>query len=461
MSVTSNSAQTATDSGAKTYGVYRVLCLLGEGATGRVLLAERTDFTQRVALKVFHTGLLDRKLANEAEAHLLASLDHRHIVRVLQQGTTPDGARYLAMELIDGEDIVTFCKARHLSLAARVGLLLQVLGGVEYAHRHLVLHGDLKPANILVALASVEESNTQGDVKIVDFGSATSLRGETATAGHTPDFASPEQRTGGRITVASDIYSIGLLGRLLLAGIPPTEAAGELPSRAATRLGPKQNDPLTFRGDLDAIFQKALQSRPEDRYATAEAMASDLRAFVEGRTPSVRSASFAERLRKWTLRHKLGAAMAAVLAFALLFSAVGVSLKAAQARRSRRGTEARLRELVQLTGTLQSELYGSVRALPNAAASEKLLTDSAAATLDGLAASAPTDATLRSELSNQYAQLAQLELEQAHSAGSPASRALTASAIEHLNHSIALAPAAEGSADTRVKLLQALMPQAK
>lgn len=464
---------------AATYGVYRVVRPLGEGASGRVFLAERTDFAQRVALKVFDSAFLTAGLVTAAEPQLLASLDHRHIVRVLQGGVTPAGVRYLAMEYIDGEDIVTFCAIGRLPLAARVRLLLQVLDAVEHAHRRLVIHGDLKPANILVTTAD----DTGPQAKLLDFGSAASLAAtlgappasedETTTA-HTPAFASPEQRSGARTTVASDIYSLGLLTRVLLAGGPPAAntAGASRPETPPPAAQPPAR-PLTAgqQRDLKAILGRALQPAPEDRYGTAGALAADLRAFAEGRTPAVRQASLPERLRKWTLRHKLPAAAAAVLLGTLLFSAVGVAVETGHARRSRREAEARLRELVQLTGTLQSELYGSVRALPNAGASEKLLTDSAAATLDQLAAAEPADPTLRAELAAQYAQLARLELDQAHEearvsaavpqpAAPPASRpafaAASVKAVRHLRRALAFTAADDPQRPERARLLATL-----
>ena len=191
---------------------------LGEGASGRVFLAERTDFAQRVALKVFRADFLTAGLhggATRVAASLHTSLDHRHIVRVLQEGATAEGVRYLAMEYVEGDDLLAHADARRLSLKERVRLLLQVLEAVAYAHRHLVLHGDLKPANILVT--------AEGEVRLVDFGSAVPLvaSGGNAdeTTGHTPAFASPEQRAGARATVASDVYSLGLIARQLRAGI--------------------------------------------------------------------------------------------------------------------------------------------------------------------------------------------------------------------------------------------------
>ena len=406
---------------ADTYGVYRIVRPIGEGASGQVFLAERTDFAQRVALKVFHSAFLTAGLSDEGstgERHVLASLDHRHIVRVLQQGVTLAGVRYLAMEYVDGEDIVTFCDVHRLPVAARVRLLLQVLEAVEHAHRHLVVHGDLKPANVLVRVAEDVVADGPGVVKLVDFGVAAPLgrfpsAGHETTTAHTPAFAAPEQRAGARATVASDIYSLGVLGRRLMVDVPP-------------------------RGDLDAIFSKAVAEQPEARYRTAEAMAADLHAYAEGRTPAVRHAPLLERVRKWALRYRLGAAMAALLMGAVLFSMLGITLQAARARRNRSQAEARLREIVQLTGTLESELYGSVRALPNAGNSRKLLTDSAAATLDALAAAGSQDVTLRAELASQYELLAQLEMEQAGHDQRASTQSAPPKALQHLQRALDL-----------------------
>lgn len=335
-------------------GAYRLLRELGHGGMGVVFLAERADgeFEQKVALKVVQQGASQRRLTRfRQERQILASLDHPGIAHLLDGGLTPDGLPYLAMEYVNGQPIDVYCRDRALPLRQRIELFLDVCGAVSAAHRQLIVHRDLKPSNILVT--------SDGTVKLLDFGIAKLLSpepGRSMTVEHTrvmtPSYASPEQFLGRHITVASDVYQLGLLLYRLLAGrlpydvrtgnvaetekliceVPapkPSSAVREL-SRDSTTEGVGRNaeaSPMAFdfagwskalRGDLDNILAKALEKAPEDRYPSVDAFAADLERHLAGEPVSARSPTFGYVAGKFIARHRLAvAAGSAALALSI------------------------------------------------------------------------------------------------------------------------------------------------
>ncbi|MEX1311266.1 MAG: serine/threonine-protein kinase, partial [Candidatus Sulfomarinibacteraceae bacterium] len=208
-------------------GPYRILELLGRGGMGSVFLAEREDasFSHRVALKILRSGLneTDMEARFKSERQILADLRHPNIARLVDGGTTEDGTPYLAMEFVEGHRIDRWCDEHGLAVGARLELFRVVCSAVQAAHRSLVVHRDLKPANILVT--------DDGHPKLLDFGIAKLLGPSThahtmAVTGTldrllTPAYASPEQVTGGPVTTASDVYSLGVVLYELLVGTGP------------------------------------------------------------------------------------------------------------------------------------------------------------------------------------------------------------------------------------------------
>ncbi len=279
-------------------GPWRVQSLLGSGGMGEVYLAQRADgsFEQRVAIKVIRTGgllggeLLERFLA---ERRLLAELQHPHIAHLLDGGSLEDGRPYLVMEHVEGEPIDRYCEHRDLPVEARLRLFLQVCDAVQHAHRHLVVHRDLKPANVLVT--------DEGIPKLLDFGVAKDLGAGGKTPATrllvpvTPEYASPEQLTGGPVTTAVDVYALGVVLYELLAGQRPFSGEDPLagrsradpPSRPSTRLrrgGGREARRLRRRltGDLDHIVLRALEPEPVRRYPSVEQLARDLERHLRG-----------------------------------------------------------------------------------------------------------------------------------------------------------------------------------
>jgi eukaryotic-like serine/threonine-protein kinase len=297
-------------------GRYRVVRELGRGGMAVVYLAERADgqFRQQVALKLLKRGLDTDEIVRRfgQERQILALARHPGLARLLDGGVGPGGRPYLVMEYVEGRPIDLHCDEERLSVAARLRLFLQVARAVEDAHRNLVVHRDIKPSNILVT--------REGHAKLLDFGIAKILdprAGDapdapvtrTATRLMTPAWASPEQVLGGPVTTASDVYQLGLLLRLLLAGRGREMA-----------------------GDLGTLVAAALREEPERRYGSVSRLISDVERYLDGRPISVRPDTLAYRTGKFARRHAAAVVTAAAALVLLIAMAAGYTLELTRER---------------------------------------------------------------------------------------------------------------------------------
>ena len=339
-------------------GPYRLVSPLGEGGMGQVWLAVRADglYERRVALKLLRPGLSDVGLHARftRERQILARLGHPHIARLLDAGISHDGQPYLALDYVRGEPITEYVSKRGLDLGARLQLFAQVCAAVSHAHANLVVHRDLKPSNILVSSA--------GEVCLLDFGIAKLLDQDqkpaaeitrTGSRTFTLHYAAPEQLRGEVITTMTDVYALGVVLYELLTDCKPyelsrqTDAAWEeailcsepaRPSHAAARKARETGSVQDKRrarllaGDLDNIVLKALNKEPEQRYASVEALAQDLRRHLDGEPVHARAQNFGYRARKYLRRHAWGLA-AGVGATGLL--AVALTIVSWQASKAR------------------------------------------------------------------------------------------------------------------------------
>ena len=323
-------AALATRLGGMDVGAWRLDRLLGSGGMGEVWLARRNDGLHQglAAIKLLpshrRSALAQARFA--AEAQLLARLSHPNIARLLDVGIGSGGQRHLVLEYVQGEPIDRWCETRGASVAARLQLFMQVCEAVSHAHAQLVVHRDLKPSNILV--------DDQGQAKLLDFGVAKLLDEEqagltrTGQLAMTPAYAAPEQLTGEPVTVAVDVYALGLLlfellsGERLHAGSSASpldrlrevlEVEPRLPSQSAPAARAAQ-----LRGDLDHIVMRAVQRRPQDRYASVRALADDLQRHL-GHQPVLATApTWTYRAAKFVRRHRSGVAAATLVALALV-----------------------------------------------------------------------------------------------------------------------------------------------
>jgi hypothetical protein len=326
----------------KSIGPFRLVRRIGTGGMGEVYLAERVEggFRQRVALKLVRADAGASPERFDAERQILAELEHPGIARLYGGGVAADGRPYMAMEYVEGQDLLAYCDARRAPLKERLNLVLQVCAAVTYAHLHLVVHRDLKPANILVT--------ANGQVKLLDFGIAKlmtpNMVGDgTRTAHLSPAYAAPEQLTGRAITTATDVYALGVTLFQLLTGRLPWQVS-ELPLAAAVRLldeaPPRPSAVATgdgpvaakhLRGDLDAIVAKALRREPKSRYADARVLADDLNRYQRHEPVQARTGARAYVLGRFLRRSWLPLSAATAVFVALT---VGVAVARWQAQRA-------------------------------------------------------------------------------------------------------------------------------
>lgn len=339
-------------------GPYRILGEVARGGMAVVYRAERVDgeFRREVAVKVlkFSADADEAVRHFEQERQILADLDHPNIARMFDAGRTGDGRPYLVMEFVDGLPIDRYCDQQRLSVTQRLQLFCVVTAAVESAHQNLVVHRDLKPSNILV--------NRAGEVKLLDFGIARLLEREGSNADAspttrpllrmmTPEYASPEQARGERVTTASDTYQLGLLLYELLTGHRPYVFSRESPAEfervicqqpptrpsmsinrdsllkpaggvasgttmedicQARRSSPRRLR-RRLRGDLDNIVLMALHKEPRRRYRNADQLARDIRRYLDGEPVSARADTWVYRGRKFIERHAIGVTISALL----------------------------------------------------------------------------------------------------------------------------------------------------
>ncbi len=336
-------------------GQYRIVDRLGEGGMATVYRAERTDadFEQTVALKLISPLRQNEHWQQRfiQERQILASLQHPNIAVLLDGGFTDDGQPYFAMEYVAGSPITEYCDAQRLDIRDRLRLLLAVCDAVSYAHSNLIVHRDLKPSNIIV--------DDNGQPKLLDFGIAkilsedTTDRTRTSLRALTPDYAAPEQFVGGAVTTAVDVYALGGLLFELLSGSRPfarvsgsaldiereirksgaptfsqlgtSTAANERERIAAARRVTWRKLSRAISGDLEKIALKALRAEPERRYVSVEALAADLRRYLDGLPVQARADTLGYRLKKFASRHPLGVPLG-VAAVAGLMATSGIAM---------------------------------------------------------------------------------------------------------------------------------------
>ncbi len=367
-------------------GRYHLLQQIGEGGWGIVFLAEQKEpVRRRVALKVIKPGMDSKSVIArfEAERQALALMDHPHIAKVFDAGTTDSGRPYFVMELVRGVKITDYCDQHSLSTEERLALFAQVCEAVQHAHQKGIIHRDIKPSNILVT-----ESLEGAPLPIViDFGVAKAMTNQQLTDKTlftafemligTPAYMSPEQAALTTIGVdtRTDIYSLGVLLYELLTGSTPFNTSELLkagldeirrvirdqePQRPSTRLSRMTRADLTtvaqhrrsepprliraIRGDLDWIVIKCLEKDRTRRYETANGLALEVKRFLHNETISARPPSRLYRFRKMAQRNMLLFAAVSVVVILTLASLVVVSLALAKERRTRRQLAAALIE---------------------------------------------------------------------------------------------------------------------
>jgi len=392
---------------------------IGRGGMGLVYAASRADgaYESKAAVKLLKQNVSTDKDARRMtrERQALAQLNHPNIARLIDGGNLADGMPYLVMEYIDGTQIDDYCNAKKLSLRERVALVRQVAAAVQSAHQQLLIHRDIKPANILV--------DGSGQPKLLDFGIARLLdaaqdinQTQDAVQAFTPRYASPEQMRGQPVSVATDVYGVGVLLYELLAGSSPyrrfnsgeiTTATGAmevvmsdqiLKASEVAKGNDSIGDAASLAGDLDIILLKACAKLPAERYATVAALDEDLQRWCEGRPILARAPSWQYSLKKFVVRHRAVTGMALVAVAAV---AIGVTSTISQQRK----TEARYTEVRQLANSLIFKYYDKIQLLPGSAQVRKELAAEGLLFLDSLAAESSNNSALAIEIADGYRQL--------------------------------------------------------
>ncbi|MBT4560131.1 MAG: serine/threonine protein kinase, partial [Planctomycetes bacterium] len=328
---------------------------LGRGGMATVYSATRSvdDKSQSAAVKILRRGIdTDEVLARfHQERGALATLQHPYIAGLLDFGTTAAGRPWFALEKVEGVTITDWCKQRGLSSRERVQLFLKVGEGVQYAHRHLVVHRDLKASNVLV--------DSFGSPKLLDFGIAKMLdTGKDSTLTQdgrrllTPDSAAPEQILGDAISTATDVYGLGVLLFHLLAERLPFAASSEKARSAVAALDavlhslpPRPSSVEScvsgISSALDAVVLKALAKDPNQRYPTVGDLMADLNRFLDGRPVSAKRWAIRQRLFYWVRRHQVAASIWA----ALLVGLTGTLIQGNRAQAALNDAEFRLQRM--------------------------------------------------------------------------------------------------------------------
>lgn len=370
-------------------GVYKLVDLIGAGGMGSVYRAERNDgmFDQAVAIKFIRpkSGRISLAPYMDAERRLLARMSHPGIARILDGGTTDNGLLYLVMELVDGESLDRYFETQHASLFERVDLIRTMCDAVAHAHQNLVLHCDIKPANILVT--------AEGAPKLIDFGVA---RGQglvdSRAQGFTQAYTSPQRLVGEPVVTADDIYSLGVVLRDAVSDAPTASSAPP--------------------ADLQAIIASATAIERDARYATVDALSGDLSRWLAGQpvlAMLTKGSEWRYVASKFVKRHPWRVLSAAIAGISLIAALVTISLLYARADLARHEAEQRFGEVRSLANFVLFDLDTALESIPGTTRVRRDLIGRGQQYLDVLASAAMTDQSLRGEVARGLTRLGEVQ----------------------------------------------------
>jgi len=361
----------APELGALIAGRYTLVEIIGEGGMGSVYRASQSQPVKRqVALKLIKSGMDSKAVLArfDAERQALALMDHPHIARVYDGGSTATGQPYFVMELVQGVPLTNYCDTHRLAVRARLQLFISVCQAVQHAHQKGIIHRDLKPGNVLVT-----EVDGRPMPKVIDFGVAKATEqkltdmsfSDVGAIVGTPADMSPEQADPSAVDIdtRTDVYALGVMLYELLTGSPPIDSqqfkrgavlemlrmvreiepprpstrvstADTLPSIAANRDIEPGRLARLMQGELDWVVMKALEKDRSRRYDTVNGLARDIERYLADEMVEARPPSAGYRLRKFVRRHRGQVLAAALLVVTLLGGAIGTSIGMVNARRS-------------------------------------------------------------------------------------------------------------------------------
>jgi non-specific serine/threonine protein kinase/serine/threonine-protein kinase len=393
-------------------GPWRLVREIGCGGMGVVWEAVRDDhaFQQRVAVKLLSAGLQSASgIARFVEERqILANLSHPGIARLLGGGSMEDGSPYLVMEYVEGERLDEWL-AHSPSLGERLRVFLSICPAVEYAHRRLIVHGDLKPANIMVTPG--------GEAILLDFGVAKLLDpgldgvAQTRTRLFSPRFASPEQVRGQSVTTVTDVHALGVLLYLMLTGRQPFARGSEdsmevmraicsdEPAAPSAAPVPWRKD---LRGELEAIVLQCLRKDPEERYRSVHDLSEDIAAWRDGRPVRAHRPGWVQRARKLVRRNRTLSAAILLAALSMIGGSAVAFWQAHQARQERQRAEIRFQQVKRLAHAVLFDLHDAIEPLPGSTAARRLLVQAALEYLRELEATGGDNRDLDWELAAAY-----------------------------------------------------------
>ncbi len=344
-------------------GKYVVEKKIGEGGMAVVYSANRADeqFKRRVAIKFIKRGMDTEEIIKrfKIEEQTLAGLNHPYIAKIIDGGTTEKGLPYFVMELIVGEPIDKYCISKNLTIPEILELFQKVCSAIQYAHKNLVVHRDIKPGNIFITKEGVPKLLDFGIAKLLDPENSQTKLTRTGLKLLTLEYASPEQFLGKKITTAVDIYSLGVVLYELLTGRYPYKFNNSMPSEieriicttepekpsiAVSRLDGKNETvkkqselkpgkllsskdenyekiKRRLTGDVDNIVLKAMQKEPERRYSSVEQFSEDIRRHLAGLPVIARKNSIGYRSKKYFQRHR-AAVITAFIFLLIIFTGI-------------------------------------------------------------------------------------------------------------------------------------------
>ncbi len=427
----------------KTIGNYKILEIIGTGGMGQVFLAEKNGLDKKFALKIIKRGMDTEAVLKRfvRERQILSRLEHPNIANLLDAGSTENDLPYFVMEYIEGETITRFCDTHQLNTFERLEIFQKVCKAVKYAHQNLIIHRDIKPSNILVT--------ADGTPKLLDFGIAKLLDSNefenTTTAMQarmlTPEYASPEQINGLQITMATDVYSLGVVLYELLSGVRPFKSEKKSYQEVANlvltlepqkpsvvvnnrwsvvrntsenrdktqsdAVNPKSKiqNPKSLKGDLDNIILKALRKDSERRYQTVQEFSEDIRRFLTGLPVTATADSSFYRFSKFIKRNKIGTAIATVI---LLLSGISI-WQGIAANRERAKAENRFEQVRKLANIVLFEYHDGIAKLPGATEMREKMVKDSVEFLDNLSAENFGNLDLQRDIARAYRKVGDIQ----------------------------------------------------
>ena len=407
-----------------TIDAYEIQERIGEGGMGVVFRARHRELGRTVALKIVAFEMGDAVARLQAEARTIAGLNHPNIVQIFGTGEYK-GHPYLALEMMSGGSLEDMLRVDLPSPTRSAKILLQITEAIVAAHEIDVIHRDLKPANVLL--------DSDGDVKLADFGLARNLNLDSQTVSGTllgtPGFMSPEQTMGADPAAAMDIYGLGAILYASLTGRPPFRGANIPDTLAMVR----DREPVSVRSlvpsvpiDIESVCLKCLRKNPAARYGTAEELAKELRAFLAGDPVTARPPGRAEKLWRWCTRHPTIAALSTVLCATVVLGIAGIfwqwqraegnAARFERAARRARAETIRAEGQAQTTDAVNRFLRQVISAIPGRSHEDEefleALNDASAEMNKWVVAHPETEAVVSQALGKTYRAMGEFELSQ-------------------------------------------------